>query len=432
MGRTSQDNKSTLGQKLSFSSMAILQFFYKNAKYFFLAVGFICDTITYMKIHDVIIVGAGAGGLKAAAEIESRHKSYVILDMGNTPARKIAVSGGGNCNFTNTNADYTRYFGQNPDFVRSALAQFSPIDMLNWVKSKNIEYTEREPGRFFCKNGAQNIVNALLSDINVNSIQSNQKVLRADKQDDVFAVFTENGDVFRSKSLIIATGGISYSNLGVSDVGFSIAKHFGHKIVPFRPGLCPLKTDTFSPDLAGISLPVEITTNSPKRVINDNLLFTHFGIGGPAVYRASLSNADNLIINFVPNVNLFEKLKQSKQTNGRKNLVNILTEILPNKFAHFICKNDDKNIADYKDSQLQKIANQITHFEIKNLKPMGMQNAEITFGGIDTKYINSKNMESKICKNLFFAGEVLDVSGDLGGFNLQWAFSSGFLAGKNA
>ena len=131
MGRTSQDNKSTLGQKLSLLSQVILQFLCKKAKYFFLAVMFICDTIIYMKTYDVIIVGAGAGGLKAATELESRHKNYVILDMGNTPARKIAVSGGGNCNFTNTKADYTRYFGQNPDFVRSALAQFSPIDMLN-------------------------------------------------------------------------------------------------------------------------------------------------------------------------------------------------------------------------------------------------------------------------------------------------------------
>lgn len=381
-----------------------------------------------MKSFDVIIIGAGAAGLKAAAELAKRNKSVLIIDMGNRPARKIEISGGGNCNFTNLHADYTHYFGKNPRFVTSALTQWTPQDTLNFVKSHNIDVFEKEPGRYFCKNGSKDIINALIQDIKHTQIQFNTELLDINKTKDAFNIKTTKGD-FCSNSVIIATGGISYAHLGVSDIGQILAKKFGHKIEPVRPALCAVKTKCFDSDLSGISLPVEITINKNK--FSDNLLFTHFGIGGPATYRASLIDSKQMVINFAPNVKVFEFLKSAKQNNGKKSVANTLSEILPNKLAHFLCK-DTKNIADYKDTELQQIATKITKFEINDVTTIGMQSAEVTFGGISTDKISSKTMESQLCPGLFFAGEVMDITGDLGGYNLQWAFSSGAVAGKNA
>lgn len=381
-----------------------------------------------MKIFDTIIIGAGAAGLMAAIQLTQRKKSILILDMGDNPARKVAISGGGNCNFTNMRADYTHYFGKNPRFVMSALSQFSPRDTLNWVKSHDIEYVEKEPGRYFCKNGANEIVNGLLCDIGNTPIKYNTNVIDLEKTGDIFVMKTDNG-VFNALSVIVATGGVSYPHLGVSDIGQKIAKKFGHKIEPIRPALCAIKTKSFGTDLAGISLPVETTVGKQK--IADNLLFTHFGIGGPAVYRATVINSKEMVINFAPEIDAFETLKNVKQKNGKKSVSNIIATILPNKLAHFLC-DDTRNIADIRDSELKQIANTINHFEINDGTAIGFQSAEVMIGGISTDKISSKTMESVLCAKLYFVGEVLDVAGDLGGFNIQWAFSSGFVAGNNA
>ena len=381
-----------------------------------------------MKPIDIIIIGAGAAGLMAAAQLARRKKSVMILDMGNEPARKIAISGGGNCNFTNLHADYTHYFGKNPRFVMSGLAQFSPYDTLNWVKSHGIKYIEKEPGRYFCKNGTTDIVNALIHDIGDTQIKYDTNVLDIEKSDDIFTIKTAKNDFF-AKSVIVASGGISYPHLGVSNIGHTIAKKFGHKIEPPRPALCAIKTKSFDAALAGISLPVEIIVNKHK--ITDDLLFTHFGIGGPAVYRASLINPKEMIVNFAPNLDAFEILKSAKQKNGKKSVAGVLPEFLPNKLAHFLC-DDLRNIADIKDIELKQIANKINHFEINDGAVIGFQSAEVTFGGISTDKISSKTMESKLCPKLYFVGEVLDITGDLGGFNIQWALSSGYVAGLDA
>ena len=381
-----------------------------------------------MNNYDVIIIGAGAAGLMAANQLQKRNKNVLIIDMGNRPARKIEISGGGNCNFTNLHADHNHYFGKNSRFVTSALTQFSPQNMLQFLESNNVKFIEKEPGRYFCENGSQNIINILKQDIKLKNTKFNTNVLDIIKNDNIFTVKTDQGS-FNSQSVIIATGGMSYSHLGVSDIGQILAKKFGHKIEPVRPALCAIKTKFFDSNLSGISLPVEITINKNK--IFDNLLFTHFGIGGPATYRASLIDTKQMIINFAPNVKVFEFLKSAKQKNGKKSIANVLSEILPNKLAHFLCK-ETKNIADYKDTELQQIANKITKFEINDGTAIGLQSAEVTFGGISTDKISSKTMESQLCPGLFFAGEVMDITGDLGGYNLQWAFSSGYVAGKNA
>lgn len=381
-----------------------------------------------MKTYDVIIIGAGAAGLKAASVLVSRKKSVLIIDMGDTPARKIAVSGGGKCNFTNMHADHTHYFGKNPQFVRSALSQWTPKDTLDWVYQHNINVYEKEPGRYFCKNSAEDIINALLSDIKNTEIKYNTSVIDIKKADGVFQIKTNNGD-FGAKSVIVATGGLSYPHLNVSNIGHTIAKQFGHKIEPVRPALCAIKTKAFDAELAGISLPVQVTIGKNK--IDDDLLFTHFGIGGPAAYRATLFEGHNINIDFAPNTDIFEFLKSAKQTSGKKTVANILSGILPNKLAHFLCDNT-RNIADLRDNELKQIASKINHFEINDANAIGLQSAEVTAGGISVDKISSKTMESGLCDGLYFAGEVIDITGDLGGYNIQWAFSSGYVAGLNA
>lgn len=384
--------------------------------------------MSLMKNYDTIIVGCGAAGLMAAAQLVKRKKAVLILDMGNEPARKVAVSGGGNCNFTNSKADFSHYFGKNPRFVMSALSQFSPHDTLNWAKAHNIKYIEKEPGRYFCRDGAKDVLSALLSDLKNTLIKYNTNVIDIEKENDFFTIKTTNGD-FYSQSVIVATGGISYPHLLVSNTGQTIAKKFGHKIEPVRPALCAIKTKAFDSALSGISLKAEIIVDKHKIV--DDLLFTHFGIGGPAAYRATLINPKEMIINFAPNKNAFEFLKNAKQTNGKKSVANVVAEILPNKLAHFFC-NDTRNIADLKDGELKQIATRINHFGITDGLAIGFASAEVMMGGVSVDKISSKTMESKICPGLFFAGEVMDITGDLGGFNIQWAFSSGFVAGKNA
>ena len=379
-----------------------------------------------MNTYDCIIIGAGAGGLFAAAQLYKRGKRALIIDMGDTPARKVAVSGGGKCNFTNMAADWTHYVGQNPRFVMSGLAQWSPKDTLSWVKSHGIKYYEKEPGRFFCADSANDIVNALIRDIGNTKIQSNTMVKDVVKNNDTFTVKTDHGD-FSAHKIIIATGGLSWGHLGVSDTGMIIAKKFGHKIEPIRPALCAMKTGAFSSDLSGISLPVEITIG--KNIIKDDLLFTHFGIGGPATYRASLFGGGKMTINFAPNIDVFTVLKTAKHEQGRNSCATILSEILPNKFARFIC-NDTRNIADYKDTEIQQIVTRINKCKIDDARAIGLTSAEVTAGGVSTADISSKTMESKLCDGLYFVGEVMDITGDLGGFNIQWALSSAFVAGN--
>lgn len=381
-----------------------------------------------MKNYDVIIVGCGASGLMAAAQLYRRQKSVLIVDMGDAPARKVAISGGGKCNFTNTKVDFTHYFGKNPRFVMSALAQWTPKDTLDWTKTHRIKFIERETGRYFCKDDANDILDALLKDIGNTEIKFNTNTETVEKSGDRFIVKTNNGD-FWANSVIIATGGVSYPHLGVSNIGHVIAKQFGHKIEPIRPALCAMKTKVFSPELAGISLPAEIMVGKNK--LSGDLLFTHFGIGGPVVYRASLFGAQKMQINFAPDTDVFEFLKTAKQTNGKKTVANTLAEIIPNKLAHFFC-DDMRHIADFRDNELKQISMRINKFEIDDATAIGFQSAEVTMGGISTDKISSKTMESQICSGLYFIGEVIDITGDLGGFNLQWAFSSGFVAGLNA
>lgn len=385
-----------------------------------------------MKKYDVIIIGAGASGIFSAFYALARGRRVAILDMGDAPLRKVMISGGTRCNFTNTAASRNRYFGENPDFVRSAIAQFTPFDMLDWVAQHHIQTIQKAAGQYFCADGAVAITNALINSVTSADLYTSTAVTGIDKKNQSFSVETARG-TFSAESVIIATGGVSFPNTGVSDIGYKIAKQFGHKIIPVRPALCAIATNMFSSDLAGISMPVEITIVKEK--FTDSVLFTHFGIGGPATYRATVRDISSGIhINLMPGVDIYNLLRMAKKSDGRRSVQSVLSQYMPNRIARWITQNNTKNIADFKDSDLKQIAIKVYDIFIPRdkIKLHGMQSAEVVRGGIATDAISSKTMESKICPGLFFVGEVLDVAGDLGGFNLHWAWASGYVAGQNA
>lgn len=384
-----------------------------------------------MKHYDIVIIGGGAAGLSAAGAAVARGRRVAVLDMGVSPARKVMAAGGGRCNFTNTAAGCDRYFGNNPDFVRGALSRVSPSDILDWAREHGLGYEEKAAGQYFCATGAGDVVRALLRDANAADIFLNTTVKSAQHNKDRFLIQCNNGD-FSSDSLIIATGGISFATLGVSDIGYKIAKDFGHKAIPPRPALCAIDTGVFPHEWAGVAMPVEITVG--RRKISGDMLFTHFGIGGPAVYSASVAPSEyDIHLNLMPGVDVFEWLRREKQTAGRKSLHTVLGSRMPTQVARYFA-GAPRNIADFRDTELSDIASGINNIIIPagTWRHHGMRAAEVTYGGVDTSQISSKTMESKIVSGLFFAGEVMDITGDLGGFNLQWAWASGRVAGENA
>ena len=372
--------------------------------------------------YDVIIIGAGAAGLSAAGVLVSRGKRVVVFDMGKTPGRKIVASGGGRCNITNLAARYDRYFGENRDFVRSAVSRVSPRDILEWADLHSIKLVEKSAGQYFCADGAGVVLNALMDDARGVDFVYNTPVSKVEKNGDDFVV---NGCVARS--VIVATGGTSF------DVGYKIAKQFGHKIIPVRPALCALSYVGAPSELAGISLDAQISIG--KNVVRDSLLFTHFGIGGPAAYRASLYDIhDGVYIDLLPDVNVLDELRKAKMTQGKKSVAGVLGQWLPARVAKWIARGDVRNIADVKDSEIKQIAERVSKMNVlgDKIEYHGLASAEVVRGGVDTNEVSSKTMESKLRSGLFFVGEVLDIAGDLGGFNLHWAWASGRVAGENA
>lgn len=378
--------------------------------------------------YDVIILGAGAAGLSAAGVLVARGKRVVVFDMGKTPGRKIMASGGGRCNITNLAVRYDRYFGMNPDFVRGAISRVSPRDIVEWADSHNIKLVEKSAGQYFCADGAGVVLNALMDDACGADFVYDMPVSKVEKSANGFVV---NGCV--AKSVIVATGGTSFGALGVSDAGYKIAKDFDHKIVPVRPALCALSFDGAASDLAGISLDAQIKIG--KNIVRDSLLFTHFGIGGPAAYRASLYDVHvGICVDLLPGVDVLGELRKAKMIQGKKSVAGVLGQWLPARIAKWIAGDDVRNIADIKDSEIVLIAERVSKIYISGdkIKYHGLSSAEVVCGGVDTNDVSSKTMESKLCPGLFFAGEVLDVAGDLGGFNLHWAWASGRVAGENA
>lgn len=385
---------------------------------------------------DVIIIGAGASGLFCAVTAAERNKTVIVLEHQKECAKKLKISGAGKCNFTNDHVSTKDYLTSNEDFVTEALKNFPPNELLKYFKKHKIDFEKRENGRLFCKKSSADLTNALLSDCKKLGVKiiTDCDISHVDKTDNLFKVACENGTL-SAKTLVIATGGLSYPQIGATNLGFVLAKQFNHKSTKLRPALVPLlypsnlKNDLLT--LAGISANVCISLNNKK--IYGSMLFTHVSFSGPAILDASLfwEKASEVEINFLPHEN-FHKLISSKKSSGSKvHLHNFLSQFLSRRLAEFlsfkICT--QKSLQDLSKEEIARAENILHHFKIAPPETQGFGIAEVTAGGIDTKFINPQTMQSKFVEKLYFIGEVLDVTGRVGGFNLHWAFTSGHLAG---
>lgn len=368
-----------------------------------------------------------------AATALRRGKSIAVIEHNPKALQKVSVSGGGKCNFTNMAASKEHYLSSNPDFCISALKQFSPRDMLQFVQNHRIKTYQKTPGRFFCSETSAVLIKALLQETSAAEFFYNTVFKGFEQTKNGFIVKTEKNSL-ECTSLVISCGGLSYPGLGVSSAGYDAAKKTGHHIIPCRPALVPFNLDSsvmkHLKHLQGISLPVEIKTGS--RRIKEDLLFTHFGLSGPAALQASLywNKGMPLQINFLPETDVFAHLKSLKQ-NSKQKVNTVFKAFFPDKFINFIIGEPSLFLAETPDKKLREIGSRINAWTIVPAGTRGFRQAEVTAGGIDTADVSSRTMESKKIKNLYFTGEVLDITGELGGFNLQWAFSSGYVAGKN-
>lgn len=383
---------------------------------------------------DVIIIGAGASGLMCAIEAGKRGRSVMVMDHAEKAGKKILVSGGGRCNFTNINAGRENYLSRNPDFCRSALSRFSPHDFISMAERHGVKYHEKENGRMFCRESSGEITNMLKKECDEAGVEVCLNCRISDiKKGNYFNLSTNYG-ILESESLVIATGGLSYPSLGATDIGYRIAKQFGLKITTLKPGLVPLifKDADLKKyrNLSGIS--VDTIVSCKKKYFHGNILFTHRGLSGPAILQASLywNKGAAISINLLPNIDAYE-LFMGKQ-HSRVEIHNLLSGYFPRRFSQKWCEIyiRSRPVCQYTDKELKTIADQLHNWVIRPAGSKGYSNAEVTLGGIDTDELSSKTMEAKIVPGMYFIGEVLDVTGQLGGYNLQWAWSSGHAAGQ--
>ncbi len=386
--------------------------------------------------YDVIILGGGAAGLMCAIEAGNRGRSVLVIERNERVGKKILISGGGRCNFTNVNAGPENYFSTNPDFCRSALARYTPEHFISLVESHGIAYHEKKLGQLFCDVTSASIVEMLLAECaraNV-QFQLESEVLAIARPSD-FEVTTNQG-AFRSEALVVATGGLSIPSLGASGLGYEIAEQFGLSREAVRPGLVPL---TFSPDqrtffesLSGVS--IEVTLRSGNVAFTENMLFTHRGLSGPAVLQVSSCwpAGTALSVDLFPQVAIFDVLMAAR--NRTQELVTVLTEHAPRRFVQAWCAAFEPSLQmhRYSNAQLEQIAAHLHNWQVRPAGTAGYAKAEVTVGGVSTRDLRSKTMEARNVPGLFFIGEVVDVTGWLGGYNFQWAWASGFAAGLAA
>jgi predicted Rossmann fold flavoprotein len=387
--------------------------------------------------YDVIIIGAGAAGLMAAIEAGKRGKKTLLIEHTNKIGEKIRISGGGRCNFTNLHASSTNYISQNSHFMKSALAGYTQHDFIKLVESYKISYHEKTLGQLFCDGSSKQIIQMMVDLCTQHGVDIKLDCTVSDvlKPDD-FKINSSQGN-FTCHSLIIASGGLSIPQIGASDFGYRIAKKFGLKIIPTRPALVPLivqdtQRDLFT-KLSGVSNYSNVSYK--QAYFLENILFTHKGLSGPAILQISSYlekfNHEEISINLSPKTDLRKQFIEDK--NHKQTLANYLKMYLPNRLIDHLSLNPDfhQRMTDLKKEKLLEIADFLHAFKVKINGSEGYQKAEVTAGGVDTNLLSSKTMACKKIPALFFIGEVVDVTGWLGGYNFQWAWSSGFAAGNH-
>jgi predicted Rossmann fold flavoprotein len=387
--------------------------------------------------YDVIIIGAGAAGLMSAIESGKRGRKVLLVDHAKKIGEKIRISGGGRCNFTNINTHPSKFISKNPKFVISALKQYTQNDFINLIKKHNIKFHEKKLGQLFCDESAQQIIDMLLLECKKANVTLKKEVIITDidKQNDQYFIVA-GFDKYFCDSLVIATGGLSVPKIGASKFGYEIAKKFNLNIIETLPALVPL---TFSEkildmckELSGLSLEAIVSFN--KIFFEEGMLFTHRGLSGPSILQISSywKLGDNIKINLSPKIDIFKRLENEKKINPRQDINTIISEIIPKRLAYMICKknNISGNISELSNKLLKQVSDSINTWIINPTGSEGYRTAEVTLGGINTNEISSKTMMSIKNPGLFFIGEVVDVTGHLGGYNFQWAWSSGYVAGQ--
>lgn len=382
---------------------------------------------------DAVIIGAGAAGLFCAAEIGRRGRHVLVLEHNAQVGRKILISGGGRCNFTNRNVKAENFVSKNPHFSKSALARYTPQDFLELVKRHKIEFYEKKLGQFFCRESARQIVEMLLRECAKSKVEIRLScsVERVEKNDS-FEIKTNQG-AFKCENLVVATGGLSFAKIGATDFGFRIAKQFGLKTIETKPSLVPLVFAESASDyksLAGVSLDAEVSTGGQS--FRENILFTHRGLSGPAVLQISnYYKKDKAVsIDLLPDKKASELFENNSER--RHLLDNFLSEFLPNRFAEIFAARQFSNrrLNQLSKKEIEIAAQTLNDWQVFFGGTEGFDRAEATAGGVSTDELSSQTLEAKRVSNLYFIGEVVDVTGWLGGYNFQWAWSSAFAAAQ--
>jgi len=391
-----------------------------------------CMTLSH---YDVIIIGAGASGLMAAIHSAKRGRSVLVIDHANRAGKKMLVSGGGKCNFTNRKISYSDYFGRDSLFCKYALKRFPAKAIVSILRAANIETEEREHGRLFCKNGANEIVSYLVDTAKNAGVQFlfNTKIVSVNHS----SLFSINcaGQTFYAPCLLIATGGLSWPQLGATSFGYALAEQFGHSIIPLKPALAGFIIPFNSPllHLQGISLEVQLSIKGKDIIVAEPLLFTHQGISGPAALQGSCfwEKGEALVLNFLPSQDIV--LQMHKPENGKCLVKGLLTQILPERLVKAIVPEqlNSRKVAELNKIERKIIAGCIHDYQVVPRDVESFAKAEATLGGVNTGEIDPVSMESRLKKGLFFSGEVIDITGKLGGYNIHWALASGFVAGQN-
>lgn len=392
-----------------------------------------------MRSHfDVIVIGAGASGLFCAARVASRGKKVLVIDHANKVGKKILMSGGGRCNFTNLNTSPDDFSSKNKHFCKSALSQYTAYDFLDFVESHGLEYVEKEPGQLFCKHSSKDMLKILLDECASHSVKIFKKCeIRSIKKENKAYTLETSINTFNCNALVVATGGLSIPTLGASGFGYELAKQFGHEIIPTSAALVPVILDNrqleMTRPLAGVSVEVEISQGKRKtHSIKDMMLFTHRGISGPAVLKMSMyfSSGVEINVNMLPGIDLENIIKEERINHPKQQLENMLGKLLPRKIVlQFLDENlSQTKLDNLTNNDIRRIKESLQQWEIIAKDTEGYKTAEVTLGGVSTDKISSKTMESQLSSGLYFIGEVLDVTGQLGGFNFQWAWSSAWCA----
>ncbi|QWP74836.1 NAD(P)/FAD-dependent oxidoreductase [Lysobacter sp. K5869] len=387
---------------------------------------------------DALIVGGGAAGLMCALTAGRRGRRVLLIEHANKVGKKILMSGGGRCNFTNTGATPANYLSANPHFCKSALARYTPWDFIALVEKHRIAYHEKELGQLFCDISSKLIVKMLVEECEAAGVRietgcSIERIAHAEGDGD-FRLHTARG-AFAAPSLVIASGGLSIPSMGATGFGYEVAKRFGHELLPTRAGLVPLtlsgKHQERLADLSGVSLPVTASCNG--REFSNQLLITHRGVSGPSILQISSywQPGDNLRLDLLPGHDALDWLQQQQRERPAAELKTVLGDAMPKRFAQRLCEHwlHNKPVKQYNLPELKQLAATLSSWPLVASGTEGYRTAEVTLGGVNTDGVSSSTMQSKLVPGLYFIGEVLDVTGWLGGYNFQWAWASGNAAG---